>query len=204
LLLSFEGIDASGKNTQSRLLFDYLGSKSGFHAEYLTFPDYGTAIGAEIQAFLTGKKEYGLEARHLLYAANRYEKKATIERWLSDGKVIIANRYCESNLAYGVANGLSLEWLKEIESKMPQSDYIFLLNADPELSQSRKERLRDRYEADLSFLGRVSSVYNALAVPGRWFAIDANQPRETIHFEISKLAMSLIEVGLTSSSRGMK
>ena len=109
----------------------------------MTFPDYGTAIGAEIQAFLSGKKEYGLEARHLLYAANRYEKKAIIERWLSDGKVIIANRYCESNLAYGVANGLSLEWLKEIESKMPQSDYIFLLNADPELSQSRKEKLRD-------------------------------------------------------------
>ena len=85
---------------------------------------------------------------------------------------------------------------------MPQSDYIFLLDADPELSQSRKEKLRDRYEADLPFLNRVSSVYNALAVPGRWFAIDANQPRETIHYEISKLAMALIENGLTSSSRG--
>jgi dTMP kinase len=164
----------------------------------LTFPDYGTAIGAEIQAFLSGKKEYALEARHLLYAANRYEKKAMIERWLSDGKVIIANRYCESNLAYGVANGLSLEWLKEIESKMPQSNYIFLLNADPELSQSRKEKKRDRYESDLSFLKRVSSVYGALAAPGRWFSIDADQPREMIHYQISKLVMSLIKEGMIS------
>jgi len=204
LLFSFEGIDASGKNTQSRLLFDYLTTKSGFQTEYLTFPDYGTAIGGEIEAFLAGKKEYGLEARHLLYAANRYEKKSTIESWLADGKVLITNRYCESNLAYGVANGLTLDWLKEIESKMPQSDYIFLLNADPELSQSRKERQRDRYEADLSFLKRVSLVYNALVVSGRWFVIDANQTRETIHYEISKLAMSLIEDRLPFATRGMK
>jgi len=48
----------------------------------------------------------------------------------------------------------------------------------------------------------VSSVYDALAVPGRWFSIDANQSRETIHLEISKLAMSLLEVG-SPSYRGM-
>jgi len=193
LILSFEGIDAAGKNTQSRMLYDYLVSKERIQAEYLSFPDYQTAIGGEILSFLSGKKEYSLEARHLLYAANRYEKKEIVERWLLDRKVIIANRYCESNLAYGAANGLSIAWLEEVESEMPQSDFVFLLKADPQVSLTRKRESRDRYEADLSFLKRVSDVYQTLATPGRWIAIDANQPREVIHYEISKIASSLIE-----------
>jgi dTMP kinase len=203
MILSFEGIDASGKNTQSRLLFDYLGTGEKIGCEYISFPDYETSIGSEIRDFLEGKKEYALEARHLLYAANRYEKKDVIEDWLERGKIIIANRYCESNLAYGVANGLSLVWLEKVESQMPQSDYVFYLRASPQLSQSRKERSgKDRYESDLAFLERVQRAYDALSEPGRWITVDADQSREAIHLEISKLALSIVRDGELAPARG--
>ena len=70
LLFTFEGIDASGKNTQSRMLFDYLKSKE-IASEYLSFPDYSTPIGSEIENFLAPNREYNLESTHHNYAANR-------------------------------------------------------------------------------------------------------------------------------------
>lgn len=192
-ILSFEGIDASGKNTQSTMLCDYLRENERIETVYLTFPDYKTGVGQEIRGFLEGKKEYNQEARHLLYAANRYEKKEFIERSKADGKVVVVNRYCESNLAYGVASGLPIDWLRGIESRMPQSDYIFLLKAAPALSERRKEKTqRDRFEVDLPFLQRVSEVYDAMARSGRWFVIDADNSVQSIHGEISRLALSLI------------
>lgn len=189
-LVSFEGIDASGKNTQSRMLFDYLKEK-GMGAKYLSFPDYSTPIGQEIMNFLSGKREYNPESRHLLYAVNRYEHKESIENWVSEGQIVVINRYSESNLAYGGANGLSLEWLLQIESLMPRSDYVFYLRLEPEISKARKLN-RDRYETDLGFLKRVSEVYEALAERGRWFAINADGPKDLIHYEIVKLLSSLM------------
>lgn len=189
VLVSFEGIDASGKNTQSRMLYDYL-KRSGTSCEYISFPDYNTPIGQEIRNFLDLKREYNLESRHLLYAANRYEHKEKIESWIEEGKVVVINRYSESNLAYGAANGLPMEWLVEIESRMPKSDYIFYLKLSPELSAGRKKN-RDRYEADLAFLKRVTSVYGVLYEPGRWFPIPADQPKDLIHYEIAKTLSAL-------------
>ncbi len=191
VLISFEGIDASGKNTQSKLLHRWLKSK-GVQTEYLSFPDYSTTIGAEIQAFLSGNKHYDLEARHMLYSTNRYEHKDQIDKWLENSKVVVINRYCESNIAYGVAAGISLEWLKQIESRMPQSDYVLFLKATPELSQKRKSS-RDKFETDVTYLTRVSKVYEALAETPNWLSIDADNTVNLIHYEITKLTQGLLE-----------
>lgn len=191
ILISLEGIDAAGKNTQSRMLFDYF-RRSGTPCEYISFPDYTTQIGQEIRSFLDHKKEYNLESRHMLYAANRYEHKERIENWISESKLVVINRYTESNFAYGGANGLPLQWLTQLESRMPKSDYVFYLKLSPETS-ARRKRNRDRYEADLSFLKRVSSVYEALIEPGRWFSIMADRPKDIIHYEIVKTLSALRE-----------
>jgi dTMP kinase len=189
VLISLEGIDAAGKNTQSRMLYEYF-KRSGTPCEYISFPDYTTPIGQEIRGFLDHRRDYNNESRHLLYAGNRYEHKEQIEKWIQEGKIVVINRYCESNLAYGGANGLPLRWLEEIESRMPRADYIFYLKLSPEVSASRK-RNRDRYEADLAFLKRVASVYDALVEPGRWFVVSADQPKDLIHYEIAKTISSL-------------
>ncbi len=198
-MISFEGIDASGKNTQSRLLYNWLKTR-GIRAEYLSFPDYSSSIGKEISAFLSGIKSYGPEARHMLYSINRYEHKDQIERWLGDLKIVIINRYCESNIAYGVASGLSMEWLGQIESRMPQSNYIFFLKATSELSKRRKSS-RDKFETDYDYLTRVSKVYEALAESPHWFSMDADRTIDSIHYEIAKLTESLLKEDLITSAQ---
>jgi dTMP kinase len=191
LLVSFEGIDASGKNTQSRMLFDAL-KERGLPCEYLSSPDYSSPVGQEIMNYLLGKNEYGVEARHLLYSTNRYELKPSIDRWISEKKIIILNRYSESNLAYGVADGLPLQWLEQLEGRMPKSDYLFYLKIPPEISAARKAS-RDRFEANLKFLKHVSDVYDALSSRSNWFTINAAQDVGIIHYEIMKTLSSLID-----------
>jgi dTMP kinase len=159
--------------------------------EYLSFPDYSTKIGEEIRAFLSGKREYGIQTRHVLYSANRYEHLDQLKKWITEGKLIIVNRYCDSNIAYGAASGLSVEWLRSLESEMPQADYVFLLKISPEVSMVRKPK-RDRFEANMSYLRKVSEVYAVLAESPNWIAVEGNRSVSEIHNEISRLSEALL------------
>jgi len=182
VLISFEGIDASGKNTQAKMLCDALAARS-INFGYLSFPDYSTAIGQEIRNYLSLKREYSPETIHTLYAANRYEFKPRIDDWISEKRIIVLNRYCESNVAYGIADGLPRIWLEQLESRMPQADYIFYLRITPELS-SRRKQSRDRFESSDRFLHRVSEVYDALALPPRWITVSGDREAGMVHYEI--------------------
>src|SRR5688572_10165860 len=77
LLISFEGLDQSGKQTQAERLRDRL-IAAGRTVRLLSFPDYATPIGQEIGRALRSEREYGPEVMQLLYIANRYECKAEI------------------------------------------------------------------------------------------------------------------------------
>ena len=70
-LIAFEGLDQSGKQTQAESLRD-AALRQRRECLLLSFPDYGTAIGAEISRALHGERDYGAETMQLLYVANRY------------------------------------------------------------------------------------------------------------------------------------
>ena len=88
LLIAFEGLDQSGKQTQAERLRIFLES-GGHPARLVDFPAYETAIGQEIHRALHGEREHAADVLQLLYIANRYERKPQIERWLADGVVVI-------------------------------------------------------------------------------------------------------------------
>ena len=104
-IVVLEGTDKAGKTTQSRMLLEAL-KNQGKVCVVIDFPDYNTPIGTEIRAFLDGRREYPSEAKHLLFSANRWEKKKEIESMLANGTIVVMNRYWQSNLAYGAANGI--------------------------------------------------------------------------------------------------
>ena len=183
LLIAFEGLDQSGKQTQAELLRDRLiaGGRSVF---LLSFPDYGTPIGEEIERALRGARNYAPDVMQLLYVANRYEWRTEIERRRSDGEILICDRYLASSVAYGEAQGLDAAWLLEIQRHLPQPDLTFLLDIAPEVSARRKTADRDKYERDLALLGRVRNSYLSLAEQDGWVRLSADRDRSIVAADI--------------------
>ena len=167
LLVAFEGLDQSGKQTQSELLRDWLTS-AGRAVRLLSFPDYETVIGAEIGRALRGERDYNADVMQLLYVANRYEWKDQILRAREAGAIIVCDRYLASSIAYGEAQGLA-----EMQKYLPQPDVTFLLDIAPEVAARRKTVDRDKYERDLALLARVRESYLRQASRAGWVRLDA-------------------------------
>ncbi len=182
LLIAFEGLDQSGKQTQAELLRDRL-TTAGRQVRLLSFPDYETAIGTEIRRGLRGEREYTADVMQLLYVANRYEWKGEIVREKAARTIVVCDRYLASSIAYGEAQGLDVAWLTEIQKYLPQPDMTFLLDIPPEVSARRKTEDRDKYERDLSLLARVRESYLRQA-RSDWVRLDANRAPDTIAADV--------------------
>jgi dTMP kinase len=175
LLLALEGIDKSGKGTQSAILASKI-RDTGRAVACIDFPDYDTPLGHAIGAFLRGRVTYPPEVRQLLYVANRWERKPDLDAWLREGRVVLARRYIYSGLAYGLANGLDLEWMLGLEEGLPIADLVFVLDISVASSFTRQQRNRDVYERDATFLRRVRDAYLHLARRFSWVVIDGERP----------------------------
>jgi dTMP kinase len=173
-IVAIEGIDAVGKNTHSLLLSAWL-RRNRVKTVHMSFPDYDTPIGKEIKSFLSGRRSYPTELQHLLFAANRWEKSNEIKSHLRAGETIIVNRYTESNLAYGRANGLDIDWLTNLEKGLPRADLVIVLDASPRsLSSRRPGSGKDAYERSSALQTRAQKAYRELARKGGWKLIDAD------------------------------
>ncbi|HTI36647.1 MAG TPA: dTMP kinase [Vicinamibacterales bacterium] len=176
LLIAFEGLDQSGKQTQAEALRDVVAAR-GRACELLSFPDYATPIGQEIGAALQGRRDYTPEVMQLLYIANRFEKKPHIDDALAAGAILVCDRYLASSVAYGEAQGLDPAWLFDIQRRLPQPDLTILLDIAPETAARRKSTNRDRYERDLALLARVRESYRRQASEHHWLRLDGERDR---------------------------
>lgn len=183
LLVAFEGLDQSGKETQARRLAEHLRGER-FRVEQVSFPDYETPIGAELRRALAGDHDYTPEVMQLLYIANRYEWRPRIEEWLRADAIVICDRYLASSVAYGETQGLDAAWLVDTQRFLPQPDITLLLDIAPATAVARKATGRDRYERDLDLLARVRASYARQAQSPGWHRIDGEGDREAITREI--------------------
>jgi len=188
-IIVIEGLDKSGKTTQSNMLFDYYDKKEPGNVVLMSFPNYSTRIGKEIRDFLEGRVNYNNETKHLLLAANRWEKKEEIENSLRSGKTIVMNRYYQSNLAYGLANGLQLNWLENLENGLPKEDVTFILDIEPEISTQRVASNNfkpDEFETNKEFLSRARNEYLRLAKIFDWKIIHSDVTKSVVFSDIVK------------------
>ena len=183
LLIAFEGLDQSGKQTQAELLRDWLKAQ-GRKARLVSFPDYATSIGEEIARALQGERDYGPDVMQLLYIANRYERKPDLMRWLDGGVTLVSDRYLASSIAYGEAQGLDPAWLKEMQRFLPQPALTIMLNIAPETAVQRKSVDRDRYERDLAMQGRVRESYRRQAQANGWVVLDGERSKGAIAADV--------------------
>ncbi|MGE3955901.1 MAG: dTMP kinase [Vicinamibacterales bacterium] len=182
-LIAFEGLDQSGKQTQAERLRDRL-TTLGHTVRLVDFPDYTTHIGAEIGRALAGEREYGPDVMQLLYVANRYEWRGTLQQLLDEGCFVICDRYLASSVAYGEAFGLDAAWLMDIQRFLPRPSLTIMLDIAPETAVGRKATDRDRYERDLALQGRVRDSYRRLAQRDGWLLLDGERTKEAVAADV--------------------
>jgi dTMP kinase len=191
-LIAFEGLDQSGKQTQAEALRDFAVGR-GRDCRLLSFPDYDTAIGREISRALHGQREYAPDTLQLLYVANRYEKRATIEALLAAGTIVVCDRYAASSIAYGEAQGLDGGWLADVQRFLPKADLTIVLEITPETAARRKTAGRDRYERDLALLARVRDSYRRQAQQEDWLVVNGERDRGEVTTDVVTAAGTLLE-----------
>jgi dTMP kinase len=191
-IIVIEGTDKAGKGSQSRMLAETL-KASGKVCVILDFPDYMTPIGMEIKAFLEGKRDYLPEVKHLLFSANRWEKKKEIESMLENGTIIVMNRYWQSNLVYGVANGIDTNWLLRLDKGLPKEDIVLVILVNPSISAKRSE-IQDMFESDPQLTAKAYKNYLKFAKQYRWKVIDGSKTKEQVHQEVMKIIRKELKV----------
>ncbi len=178
----FEGIDASGKETQAKLLLSFFKEK-GYQSILTHEPIYDGPIGRIIKSNLEKKISLAPETVAMLYAADRYEHYLHIKKALFEEKIVISDRYKYSNMAYQGANGVDPNWIEEIEKYSLDPDIVFYIRVKPE-SAMRRRKEKDLYEENIEFQKKVFDIYETLSKKYKFVVIDGERNVEEIHKDI--------------------
>ena len=166
----FEGIDGSGKSTQTKLLADFF-IKKGYEVEKIDFPRYGERSAAMFENYLAGKygnpKEVGPYVASIFVAQDRYDASFKISKWLAEGKIVISDRWMASNVGHQGGKLIKnrkewkkyIDWLYNLEYgifAIPRPDRAFILKTSPEFSQKLNESITDKNKIKKreSYLGK--------------------------------------------------
>jgi dTMP kinase len=152
-----------------------------------SFPDYTTPVGKEIEKYLNGKRKFPSQTIHCLLAANRWEKLNDILKAQEKNSVVIMNRYSQSNLVYGLANGMKQKWLENLDAGLPKADLVILLDVSQKESFHRKKTNRDKFEKNKDFLKKISKIYRTTAKKKKWKIVDATKSKSEVHEEILQI-----------------
>lgn len=160
-LIVIEGNDASGKNTQSKLLLQYF-QKKNMPVGYLDFPNYQSFFGKIIARFLNGEfgklEEVSPYLVSLPYALDQNAYTESINEQLEKGVVVIANRYLTSSMAHQSAKLPSekreeyLAWFKELvykEFKMLEPDLVIYLFVPYKIALNLSNKKKHLHSLDL-------------------------------------------------------
>lgn len=208
-----DGTDGSGKTTQINLLSKWLDSQ-GVAWEAISFPRYGqNKYANEVKKYLEG--EYGsinnIDPYKIakFYAGDRYLAKPLIEKWLDNGKIVIANRYVSANKAHMGANlpvskrKEFFKWLDKLEyetNRIPREDLSILLVVDPKVGQKNvlRKQKPDLHEDNLEHLEQANKIYLQLAKKDpNWYVINCMRDgtmksKEDIRREIVKILENVL------------
>lgn len=194
-LIVIEGIDGSGKTTQSKLLFDAL-SKKGFKISLSHEPTEGK-FGKEIRKRIMHNDSARNELYELFIKDRKDHVKNKINPALNSGEIVIIDRYFISTIAYQGAAGIPInKIIRDHEQFAPMPDLIVILDLPVEEAIKRlSNKRRDSFENNINFLRKVREIYLNMKkiLKANIIIIDALRPIEEIHKDILEHVLKLIK-----------
>ncbi len=176
-LIVIEGVDSSGKETQTRLLYQYL-KEQGENVRMLSFPDYESDFCMPVKRYLAGDlgdnpDDVNAYAASSFYAIDRYASfKMKWGRFYEEGGTIVCDRYVTSNIVHQAMKIKGdktpfMDWLEDLEYNklgLPRPDAVLFLDMPPEyarmLMANRKNKItgedkKDIHEKNAAYLDKA-------------------------------------------------
>lgn len=213
-MIVLEGLDASGKATQSKMLKERL-ERDGRQVVLYSFPRYETVVGQAIlrhlKGYLSMRENHYIDSSDMridgdlvhrlapedalafqcLMLADKVDASRQIANDIYEGRFVICDRWWQSAVAFGAADGLDWKWLNEIHYFMPKADANIFIKVSPEEALKRRPQMRDRYEKDRAKQEVVRSNYQRLWEEGRegFFTVDGSVTIDEVHSQIWDIVM---------------
>lgn len=212
-LIIMEGLDGSGKSTQTRLLEEYFASND-IKYKKIKLPDYDSPSSTLVKMYLGGKfgsnaDDVNAYAAGAFYAVDRFASyKLRWKREYDNGTLILADRYATSNSIYQMEKidesqwDEYLDWSADFEYNkigIPKPDMVIYLDMPVEISQklmtsryNGDEGKKDVHEANVDFLNRCRESALYAAKKQGWYVVpcsDGTEPYsvEHIHNEVIRI-----------------
>jgi dTMP kinase len=195
--ISFEGIDRSGKSTQAAVLAEALGDRVVFVRE-----PGGTLFSERVRGILKDPEvPLSPRAEALLFAAARADLVSRVIRpALNEGKIVIADRFIDSSLAYqGAARGLGVEEIAKLNAWAAdelQPDLTLFIEIDPAVAIERGAEEHDRFEDEgAEFQRKVAAAYEELATanPDRIVRVDGDRGPDKVAADVHRIVTERLD-----------
>lgn len=197
-LIVLDGIDGTGKETQSKLLYKRIKEECNIDkCVLISFPNYESDNCTMIKSYLSGHfgnmpNEYAIIS---MYALDRWM--SYVENWkkyYDEGYIIIADRYVQSMLIYTATRSKNenlLNFIKDLEFnkyQIPQPDLVLYLDMDKQLIKGRKNKINnseklDIIESDEEFLSKLRNTALELSKKEHWQIVDCMKDGEVNSIE---------------------
>jgi dTMP kinase len=212
--ITFEGIDGSGKSTQLRMLANELRVR-GFNVLPTCEPG-GTPLGRRLrEAFLETEENVAPLAELLLFAADRAQHvNFLVKPALSEGKIVISDRYADATVAYqGAGRGFPETTINQIielatSGLKPDLTLFFDLPIEKALLRTNKRNdageQKNRMDKETAgFYERVRAAYLKIAAnePERFRVIDAEGSTDQVQVRVVEIVTTFLEKTVVESKK---
>ena len=198
-LITIEGTDCSGKETQTNLLIQKLRAE-GYQVQNFSFPNYSSPTGKIIAGPYLGKEGFDPccfeegstkvdpKVASLYYTADRKYNISKILFLLNQGYNVILDRYIYSNMAH---QGGKIEtqkeredmynWLDKLEfdlMELPKPDLTIFLHMPTDVAETLKSHRKEKadgHEKDQNYLKEAEKAYLELAKKYNFITVECSE-----------------------------
>jgi dTMP kinase len=166
--IAIYGINNIGKSTQCKILMENL-KKHGYDAVYVKYPVYSIEpTGSYINNVLRnsgGVQPIGEDQLQMWYTLNRYQFEPQLKDLLNEGKIVVAEDYSATGLAWGSAKGANLDWLIEMNKYLMKEDLAIYLKGKRNIQAREANHI---HESNDDLMEACQFIYDNLAIKFKW------------------------------------